>query len=130
MNSPRYDEIVDRLSSEPAGDSEKKPLTDDVVQGLADYSKVDHIIFGYEQTKGSANMGATILKKLLKDNGLNYPVTVAPINTLQDETSALIITNSDETVKAEQQAPSATHVPLTDLVASEKYDKVIQNLRK
>ncbi|MBU5369813.1 PTS mannitol transporter subunit IICBA [Enterococcus avium] len=131
MNSPRYDEIVERLSAEPAaGDSEKKPLTDDVVQGLADYSKVDHIVFGYDQVKGSANMGATILKKLLKDNGMDYPVTVEPINVLQDKPSALIITNSEETVKAEQQAPSATHVPLNDLVASEKYDKVIQNLRK
>ncbi len=131
MNSPRYDEIVERLSAEPAaGDSEKKPLTDDVVQGLADYSKVDHIVFGYDQVKGSANMGATILKKLLKDNGMDYPVTVELINVLQDKPSALIITNSEETVKAEQQAPSATHVPLNDLVASEKYDKVIQNLRK
>ncbi|MGL9729063.1 PTS mannitol transporter subunit IICBA [Enterococcus sp. DIV0756] len=130
MNSPRYDEIVERLSAEPTGDSTKKPLTDDVVEGLADYSKVDHIIFGYDQTKGSANMGATILKKLLKDNGLNYSVTVASIDTLQDEPNALIVTTKDETVKAEQQAPSATHVPLNDLVASEKYDKVIQNLRK
>ncbi|MBO0455988.1 PTS mannitol transporter subunit IICBA [Enterococcus hulanensis] len=131
MNSPRYDEIVDRLSAEPAsGDSEKKPLTDDVVEGVADYSKIDHIIFGFDQVKGSANMGATILKKLLKDNNLTYPVTVEPISSLKDETSALVITNNDETVKAEQQAPSATHVPLSDLVASEKYDKVIQNLRK
>jgi PTS system mannitol-specific IIC component len=130
MNSPRYDEIVERLSNEPTGDSEKKPLTDDVVQGVADYSKVDHIVFGYDQVKGSANMGATILKKLLKDNNLVYPVAVEPIHALKDETNALIITNDDETLKAEQQAPSATHVPLTDLVASEKYDKVIQNLRK
>lgn len=75
-------------------------------------------------------MGATILKKLLKDNNLVYPVAVEPIHALKDETNALIITNDDETLKAEQQAPSATHVPLTDLVASEKYDKVIQNLRK
>lgn len=130
MNSPRYDEIVERLSAEPTGDSEKKPLTDDVVEGLADYLKVDHIIFGYDQTKGSSNMGATILKKLLKDNGLEYPVTVEPISTLSDATNALIITNKHETLKAEQQAPSAAHMPLNDLVASEKYDKVIQNLRK
>lgn len=101
-----------------------------MVQGVADYSKVDHIVFGYDQVKGSANMGATILKKLLKDNNLVYPVAVEPIHALKDETNALIITNDDETLKAEQQAPSATHVPLTDLVASEKYDKVIQNLRK
>lgn len=75
-------------------------------------------------------MGATILKKLLKDNELNYPVTVVSIAALKDETTALIITNNDETIKAEQQTPSAIHVPLTDLVASEKYDKVIQNLKK
>lgn len=100
-----------------------------MVEGLADYSKVEHIIFGYDKVKGSANMGATILKKLLKDNNLSYPVAVAAINSLKDETNALIITNSAETVQAEQQAPSATHVPLSDLVASEKYDKVIENLR-
>lgn len=131
MNSPRYDEIVETLTAEPVvNDPKQKPLTDDVVEGLADYSKVDHIIFGYDQVKGSANMGAVTLKKLLKENGLNYPVTVVPINALQDETTALIITTKDETVKAEQQAPSATHVLLTDLVASEKYDKVIQKLKK
>lgn len=131
MNSPRYDEIVNRLSEEPAAaDTTGKPMTDDVVQGIADYSKADHIVFAYDQVKGSANMGATILKKLLKDNGMNYPVTVVAIKDLADETNALIITNNDETIKAEQQAPSATHVPLSDLVASEKYDRVIQNLRK
>ncbi|MDT2646350.1 PTS mannitol transporter subunit IICBA [Enterococcus dongliensis] len=131
MNSPRYDEIVETLSSAPVAEEVKKqPLTDDVVQGLADYSKIDHIVFGYDQVKGSANMGAVTLKKLLKENELNYPVTVVPISELQDETTALIITNESETVKAEQQAPSATHVLLTDFVASEKYDKVIQNLKK
>lgn len=131
MNSPRYDEIVNRLSEEPAAaDTEEKPLTDDVIQGVADYSKVNHVVFAYDQVKGSANMGATILKKLLKDNGMNYPVTVVAIKDLADETNALVITNNDETIKAEQQAPSATHVPLSDLVASEKYDRVIQNLRK
>ena len=131
MNSPRYDEIVERLSSDsaPAEDSKAK-LTDNVVQGLADYSRVDHIVFAYDQVKGSANMGATILKKLMKNNSLHYPVVVIAIKDLKDETNALIITNNDETVKAEQQAPSAVHVPLTDLVASEKYDQVIQNLRK
>ncbi|MFC4770969.1 PTS mannitol transporter subunit IICBA [Enterococcus hermanniensis] len=131
MNSPRYDEIVERLSSDSTPTEEPKAkLTDNVVQGLADYSKVDHIVFAYDQVKGSANMGATILKKLMKNNALHYPVVVVAIKDLKDETNALIITNNDETVKAEQQAPSAMHVPLTDLVASEKYDQVIQNLRK
>lgn len=131
MNSPRYDEIVERLSSDSApAEDPKAKLTDNVVQGLADYSRVDHIVFGYDQVKGSANMGATILKKLMKNNSLHYPVVVVAIKDLKDETNALIITNNDETVKAEQQAPSAMHVPLTDLVASEKYDQIIQNLRK
>lgn len=130
MNSPRYDEIVERLTEEPVETAEKKSLTDDVVEGLADYHKVKEIIFAYDQTKGSSNMGATILKKLLKDHQLVYPVTVVAIDQLQDKVDALIITSQEETIKAQQQAPSAMHVPISDLVTSEKYDKVIQNLKK
>lgn len=130
MNSPRYDEIVERLTEEPVETAEKKSLTDDVVEGLADYRKVKEIIFAYDQTKGSSNMGATILKKLLKDHQLIYPVTVVAIDQLQDKVDALIITSQEETLKAQQQAPSAMHVPISDLVTSEKYDKVIQNLKK
>lgn len=129
MNSPRYDEIVERLSDGPAAGADGKKLSDDVVEGVADYDRVDHIVFAYEKGKGSANMGATVMKKVLKEHGVSLPVTVAMIQELKDEPSAMIVTVKTETVNAEQQAPSAVHVPVADMVTSEKYDKIVAQLK-
>ncbi|MGM0237566.1 PTS mannitol transporter subunit IICBA [Enterococcus sp. AZ103] len=129
MNSPRYDEIVDNLSNDAQTGAAVAPaVSDDVVDGVADYSKVTHLIVAYQDTKGSAHMAATIIKKILKDKNLAYPVSVLPIADLKDEVDAMIITLNAETVAAEQQAPSAVHVSVTDLVASEKFDKLIDHL--
>ncbi|GCF92833.1 PTS system mannitol-specific EIICB component [Enterococcus florum] len=130
MNSPRYDEIVERLSNNPsaAGDEGKK-LSDDVVEGVADYDRVNHIVFAYEKGKGSANMGATIMKKILKEQGVGFTVSVAEIASLTDDPAAMVVTDQTETVKAEQQAPSSVHVPVSDVVTSEKYDKIVAQLK-
>lgn len=129
MNSPRYDEIVDNLSSDAQTGAAVAPAaSDDVVDGVADYSKVTHLVIAYQDTKGSAHMAATIIKKILKDKNLAYPVSVVPIAELKDEVDAMIITLKAETIAAEQQAPSAVHVSVTDLVASEKFDQLIDHL--
>ncbi|MGM0213524.1 PTS mannitol transporter subunit IICBA [Enterococcus sp. AZ109] len=129
MNSPRYDEIVERLGAAPAATDDGKKLSDDVVEGIADYDRVDHIIFAYVEGKGSANMGATIMKKILKEKNIALPVTVVKVSELKDAPSAMIVTIKGETVKAEQQAPSAVHVPVVDMVTSEKYDKIVAQLK-
>ncbi|MBO1305008.1 PTS mannitol transporter subunit IICBA [Enterococcus sp. 669A] len=129
MNSPRYDEIVERLGKAPAAESDGKKLSDDVVEGVADYDRVDHIVFAYVEGKGSANMGATIMKKALKEKNVALPVTVAKVTELKDAPSAMVVTIKGETVKAEQQAPSAVHVPVEDMVTSEKYDKIVAQLK-
>lgn len=129
MNSPRYDEIVERLGKAPAAEADGKKLSDDVVEGVADYDRVDHIVFAYVEGKGSANMGATIMKKALKEKNVALPVTVAKVTEMKDAPSAMVVTIKGETVKAEQQAPSAVHVPVEDMVTSEKYDKIVAQLK-
>ncbi|WP_159721225.1 PTS mannitol-specific transporter subunit IIBC [Enterococcus sp. CSURQ0835] len=131
MNSPHYDEIVERLKEEPAATTPNTttPKADDVAEGLADYSKVDHVIFAYDQTKGSSAMGATVLKKIFKQKGLTYPITTQPISELKDETTAMIVTNEKETVQAEQKAPSAVHVSVDDVVTTPKYDQITEKIK-
>ena len=131
MNSPHYDEIVERLKEEPATATTNTttPKADNVAEGLADYSKVDHVVFAYDQTKGSSAMGATVLKKIFKQKGLTYPITTQPISELKDETTAMIVTNEKETVQAEQKAPSAVHVSVDDVVTTPKYDQITEKMK-
>lgn len=131
MNSPHYDEIVEQLKAEPTTTAADpaKPQADNVAEGLADYSKVDHVIFAYDKTKGSSAMGATVLKKIFKDKGINYPIVTKPIAELTDETTAMIVTNDKETIQAEQKAPSAVHVSVDDVVTTPKYDQITEKMK-
>ncbi|MGM0218494.1 PTS mannitol transporter subunit IICBA [Enterococcus sp. AZ126] len=131
MNSPRYDEIIDGLTDTEKTESAIVPaVSDDKASELIDYHNVNHLVVAYQDNKGSAYMASTILKKLLKDKSLDYPVTVVSIGELDDEMKSMIITLDKDTAAAEKQAPSAVHLSVKDLVVSEKYDELIEHLSK
>lgn len=135
MNSPKYDEIVTRLKEEPAT-AASVPVQETVVTANQlsdadekDYSKVTHIIFACDAGMGSSAMGASILRKQIKNNGLSLPVTNSAINNLKDEADALIISQEELTERAKQKTPSALHVSVDNFLTSPKYDYVVEQLK-
>ncbi len=134
MNSPRYDEIVQRLLAE---DVEPAPVaipatsvTPQATVVTDDYSKVTHIIFACDAGMGSSAMGASILRKLVKNNGLTIPVTNSAIGNLQDEADALIVSQKELTTRATQKTPSAIHVSVDNFLTAPEYDKVVATLKE
>ncbi len=95
------------------------------VAGTATATRVENIVFACDAGMGSSAMGATILRKKLKDAGVeNVTVTNKSIANLTDEAD-LVITHQDLTARAHQQAPHAQHVSVENFMASSKYDDVV-----
>ena len=133
MNSPRYDEIVQRLLAEDVEPAPVAiPATSVTPQATVtdDYSKVTHIIFACDAGMGSSAMGASILRKLVKNNGLTIPVTNSAIGNLQDEADALIVSQKELTTRATQKTPSAIHVSVDNFLTAPEYDKVVATLKE
>lgn len=131
MNSPKYDEIVQQLKNEEV----VKPAATQIVaansttQSTQDYANVTHIIFACDAGMGSSAMGASILRKLVKNNGLNIPVTNSAINQLTDEADALIVSQKELTTRATQKTPSALHISVDNFLTTPEYDKVVEALK-
>lgn len=75
-------------------------------------------------------MGASILRKLVKNNGLTIPVTNSAIGNLQDEADALIVSQKELTTRATQKTPSAIHVSVDNFLTAPEYDKVVATLKE
>ena len=94
-------------------------------QGTATATKISTIVFACDAGMGSSAMGATVLRKKLKDAGVSgVTVTNQAIANL-DGTADLVITHQDLTARAQSQAPSATHVSVENFMNSPRYDEVV-----
>ncbi|HAL51762.1 MAG TPA: PTS mannitol transporter subunit IICBA, partial [Sphingobacterium sp.] len=129
----RMDKIVQRLLAEDVEPAPvATPATSVTPQATVtdDYSKVTHIIFACDAGMGSSAMGASILRKLVKNNGLTIPVTNSAIGNLQDEADALIVSQKELTTRAMQKTPSAIHVSVDNFLTAPEYDKVVATLKE
>src|SRR5699024_8960230 len=79
LNSPKYDELVHRLTGE--GTAETVPKTPAETSEKA----VEKVIFACDAGMGSSAMGASPLKKKFKEAGLDIFVTNKAINDIPDD---------------------------------------------
>lgn len=103
----------------------------DVVTGVdaVENNHVSKIIFACDAGMGSSAMGASLMKKKVKEAGLNISVTNSSINNLQDEEGLLVITQEELTERASQRTPSAVHVSVDNFLGSPKYDEIVQKIK-
>lgn len=93
------------------------------------YSDVKKIIFACDAGMGSSAMGASILKKKVKEAGLLMEVTNTSISNLSNDVD-LVVTHKDLTERAVNMVPGAIHVSVESFLGSPKYDEIVENLRK
>lgn len=98
------------------------------VTGSKDYSKVQKIIFACDAGMGSSAMGASILKKKIKEAGLDIDVTNLAINNLPSNVD-LVVTHKDLTERAEKMVPGAIHVSVDNFLGTTKYDDIVNDLK-
>lgn len=94
-----------------------------------DPQQVKHIYFACDAGMGSSAMGASLLKKKVKEAGLNVTVSNIAISKLPDDAS-LVITQEELTPRAKQRVPNAYHVSVDNFLSSPKYDEIIERLKK
>ncbi|MEF1289831.1 PTS mannitol transporter subunit IICBA [Vibrio sp. M260118] len=96
-------------------------------KGNIDLANVTSIIVACDAGMGSSAMGASMLRKKIKDAGLKIDVNNLAINNLT-ESADIVITHKDLTDRARKHAPNAHHISLTNFLDSEMYNQLVTRL--
>jgi len=86
---------------------------------------ISNIVFACDAGMGSSAMGASVLRKKLKDAGVDgVTVTNKAIANL-DGSEDLVITQKELTERAKGRTPNAVHVSVDNFMNSPAYDEVV-----
>ncbi|WP_306361699.1 PTS mannitol transporter subunit IICBA [Nocardia sp. CC227C] len=87
--------------------------------------QISTIVFACDAGMGSSAMGASVLRKRIRDAGFTEVTVVnRAIANLSDEYD-LVVTHRDLTDRARERTPSALHVPVDDFMNSPEYDEIV-----
>lgn len=89
---------------------------------------VDNIVFACDAGMGSSAMGASLLRKKVKAQGIDIKVTNSAINNLNDNPRTLVITQEELTNRARKQAPSSTHISVENFLDGDRYDEILSDM--
>ncbi|HJV45197.1 MAG TPA: PTS mannitol transporter subunit IICBA [Bacillota bacterium] len=88
---------------------------------------VNKIVFSCDAGMGSSAMGASILRKKVKDAGLDITVINTAINEIPSDAD-IVITHKSLTERAKAKAPSVEHISVENFLNSPKYDELVKRL--
>ncbi|WP_046173665.1 PTS mannitol transporter subunit IICBA [Domibacillus indicus] len=89
---------------------------------------VTKIIFACDAGMGSSAMGASLLRKKVKEAGMDISVTNTAISSLPAD-AQIVITQEELTPRAKNKVPNAYHVSVDNFLSSPEYDKLISELK-
>ncbi|WP_347319533.1 PTS mannitol transporter subunit IICBA [Rossellomorea sp. RS05] len=90
---------------------------------------VNKIIFACDAGMGSSAMGASLLRKKVKEAGIEgVTVTNTAISNLPAD-AQVVITQEELTPRAKSKLPSAYHISVDNFLSSPEYDKLIGSLQ-
>ncbi|HCM89801.1 MULTISPECIES: PTS mannitol transporter subunit IICBA [Vagococcus] len=97
-------------------------------QSIGNLTEVKKVIFACDAGMGSSAMGASLLKKKIKEADLPQEVTNSAINNLINDSDVLIVTQVELQERAKQKAPDASFVAVENFLNSPKYDWIVAEL--
>ena len=100
-----------------------------VAWGNVSASSVKKIIFACDAGMGSSAMGATKLRKKIKDAGLNIEVAHSPVGEVPPDTD-IIVCHTELAQRAAAACPGAKLVAITDFLNAPEYERLIDELKK
>ncbi|MGY6211178.1 PTS mannitol transporter subunit IICBA [Cytobacillus firmus] len=108
----------------------KKSSVSNVLEGgkAAMPDNVSKIFFACDAGMGSSAMGASLLRKKVKEAGMDVAVTNTAISNLPAD-AQIVITQEELTPRARQKVPNAFHVSVDNFLSSPEYDKLIESLQ-
>jgi len=89
---------------------------------------VTKIIFACDAGMGSSAMGASLLRKKVKEAGMDIAVTNTAISNLPGD-AQIVITQEELTARARNKVPNAYHISVDNFLSSPEYDKLISELK-
>jgi len=89
---------------------------------------VNKIVFACDAGMGSSAMGASLLRKKVKEAGLDINVTNTAISNIPND-AQIVITQEELTPRAQQKIPNAYHISVDNFLSSPEYEKLINNLK-
>jgi mannitol PTS system EIICBA or EIICB component len=90
--------------------------------------EVNKIVFACDAGMGSSAMGASLLRKKVKEAGLDIFVTNTAISNLPAD-AQVVITQEELTPRAKNKLPDAHHISVDNFLSSPEYDKLIGSLQ-
>lgn len=91
-------------------------------------TNVSKIIFACDAGMGSSAMGASLLRKKVKEAGLNIDVTNTAISNIPSD-AQIVITQEELTPRAQNKVPNAFHVSVDNFLSSPEYDSLLARLQ-
>lgn len=117
-------------ADEAAETLDTKVQHDETSSNSFDYSNVNKITFACDAGMGSSAMGASLLRKKMKDAGLTeIKVDNAAISNIQNDAD-IVITQKNLTDRARNKRPDAEHISVENFLNSPRYAELIENLKK
>ena len=90
---------------------------------------VSKIIFACDAGMGSSAMGASLLRKKVKEVGLNeIKVTNMAISNIPAD-AEIVITQDELTPRAKNKVPKAYHISVDNFLSSPEYDALVERLQ-
>lgn len=89
---------------------------------------ISNIVFACDAGMGSSAMGASVLRKKIRDAGITGVTVVNQAISNLTDTYGLAVTHRDLTERARQKTPSAIHVSVDDFMNSPRYDEIVELL--
>ncbi|SFI36292.1 PTS system, mannitol-specific IIC component [Paenibacillus sp. UNC496MF] len=88
---------------------------------------VRKIVFSCDAGMGSSAMGASVLRKKMKDAGVGVTVVNTAISEIPDDAD-IVVTHKSLTDRARGQAPRAEHISIDNFMKSPAYDELVKRL--
>ena len=94
------------------------------------YAGIAKILFACDAGMGSSVMGSSILKKKIKEAGLDIPVDHISISNLKDMDSVLLVTQQTLYDRVHDAAPNTECVTVNNFLSDPMYDEIVNRLKK
>lgn len=134
LATPKYDEIVTRLSGASEAPAEETVPVNQQVSEKApvqiDLNQIDEVVFAYGKARGSVTMGEATLKAIFKNKGIAIPISkVANEDLLAfNANNILIVSNIANQTDVQKYARDAQLLVVDSLVTTPEYDKMIARI--
>ncbi|MFC5447760.1 PTS mannitol transporter subunit IICB [Paenibacillus aestuarii] len=98
-----------------------------LVEGQKAASDVHKIVFSCDAGMGSSAMGASILRKKMKEAGVGVTVINTAISEIPGDAD-IVVTHKSLTDRARNQAPQAEHISIDNFMKSPEYEALVKRL--